>query len=112
MTKLAALKDRAEKAERLLEIERECREAWAAKCDARTERLSVAESRVKKLEDALEELADHHCGGVCAENEAARGYRPHGEVMAQVAAALSTAPGATNPAGLGRGQPATPGSKQ
>jgi len=44
MGSLRQERQRAENAERLLEIERECREAWAAKCDQRTERLSIAES--------------------------------------------------------------------
>ena len=39
-------------------------------------------------EAALAALQDHHCGGVCAEDQEARGYPTHSGVMAEVNAAI------------------------
>ena len=57
-------------------------------------RLSMMADRVAELEalmlgawHALERLEDHHCSGICAEDQEARGYDPHSKVMAEVAAA-------------------------
>ncbi len=66
-----AAEARAEKAERVLAVERECREAGAAKCDARTERLSVAEAALAVAEMDLgvqnEQESNEHAARLRAE---------------------------------------------
>ncbi len=50
---------------------------------------SSRDAEVERLRLALDELADHHTGGVCSETEKERGYTPHSEIMARVEKALS-----------------------
>lgn len=51
--------------------------------------LAAARTEIHVLRNALDELVDHHCGGVCSEDEEARGYKPHSKVMAVIDKALS-----------------------
>lgn len=44
---------------------------------------------LEAADHALEELANHHCGGYCGDDEEARGYRKHSDVMAETSAALA-----------------------
>jgi len=61
----------------------------AKEINERISRHFISRETAEEMARALEELVDHHCGGVCAENEEARGYRKHSSVMEQVSAALS-----------------------
>lgn len=70
-------------------------EAFAAGRSSRDAEIAALRTSEERLRKALEELADHHCGGVCSDNEKERGYTPHSEIMVIVEKALSPDPGGT-----------------
>lgn len=67
-----------------LALERQCEV-----CEL-TAALARSEAGAAELRQALDDLADHHCGGVCSDTEEARGYPRHSDIMAAAGHALAT----------------------